>query len=255
MVRTVLLAIAGVAAFAVAYVALAPREQRDLATPAGPAATAPAPVPAAQTAAAQTPAEIVGEIVSRSVRDVTPEDVTAGPLVNGPLTRVAAPARPVDPAPSPAARSQRLFNPIIASAGVIRARGREIRLAGIVAPEFEARCGQAASKWPCGRMARAALRRFVRGRAIECAIPAGAAAIPDAAECSVAGQDLAGWLVAQGWAKRDGDRYAEIEAAAREQRLGLWGDGRPDAHAVTAAGLESAPDSALAIRPRVSDTP
>ena len=87
-------------------------------------------------------------------------------------------------------------------------------------------------------------------------MPAGAAEIPDPSSCSVAGQNLAEWLVAQGWAKRDGQDFAEVEAKAREQKLGLWGEARPDAQPeAAAAGLERAPESALAISPRVSATP
>jgi endonuclease YncB( thermonuclease family) len=250
MLRVLLLVVAGSAAVAAAYLTLAPSGERNLASPApaGPAGELRPGVPPA--------AEAAGEVVARSVRDVTPREITAGPVVKGPLTRIAPPARPEEPKPVPQARTERLFNPIIAAAGLIRARGREIRLAGIAAPDFEARCGDGLETWPCGRMARAALRRFVRGRAIECAVPAGAAEIPDPGSCSVAGQNLAEWLVSQGWAKRDGEKFAEIEAKARAQKLGVWGAGRPDAQPeAAAAGLESAPDSALAISPRVSATP
>ena len=77
-------------------------------------------------------------------------------------------------------------------------------------------------------MARAALRRFLRGRAIECIVPAGAAEVPDPAECRVAGgEDLAAWLVAQGWARANSAAYAALEAKAREEKLGLWAEARP----------------------------
>lgn len=164
----------------------------------------------------------------RRVRDVTPAGVTAPPRVTGPLTRVAPPPKPSQPTPELEARAERLFNPVVIAAGTIRARGEEIRLAGIDAPEFEARCGEGASAWPCGRMARAALRRFIRGRAIECHVPAGAAKIPDSAACNVAGQGLAEWLVAQGWAKGVGPVLSDEERKARERKLGLWASARPD---------------------------
>ena len=68
----------------------------------------------------------------------------------------------------------------------------------------------------------------VRERAIECIVPAGAAEIPDPAECRVAGgEDLAAWLVAQGWARAKGATYEALEAKAREEKLGLWGEARP----------------------------
>ncbi len=155
------------------------------------------------------------------VRDVTPPDMTAGPRITGQLIRVEPPA------PEPTSRMERLFNAIVISADTIKVQGRDVHLAGIAAPGFDERCGEGAAAWPCGRMARAALRRFIRGRAIECEVPPGADDIPDPAICRVAGDDIAQWLVAQGWAKRVGELYGEEENAAREARLGLWGDKRP----------------------------
>jgi endonuclease YncB( thermonuclease family) len=167
--------------------------------------------------------------------------------------RVAPPPRP----PSPP-RVERLYNPVVIAAGKVRAGKRAIGLAGIDAPDFAERCGEGAAAWPCGRMARAALRRFVRGRALECEIPEGASEIPDPARCKVAGQNVSEWLVAQGWARSAGEAYAAAEDAARELKLGLWGDRRPDAQpaaALIAGAPASSPAKALAISERVSATP
>jgi endonuclease YncB( thermonuclease family) len=115
------------------------------------------------------------------------------------------------------------------AAGTIKVRDREIHLAGIAAPEFGKICGEGAAAWPCGRVARAALRAFIRSRAIECEIPAGAEKIPDPAQCRSGADDISEWLVVQGWAKRNADLYEAAEKKARETKRGLWGDGRPDA--------------------------
>ena len=209
-----------------------------------PASAAPAPQPQPSPAALPPPA----------VRNVTPPGITAGPVVTGALQRIAPPAP--EPPPPPPARRELLFNPIVTAAGVIRVRGRDLSLAGIAAPDFEARCGKGAAAWPCGRMARAALRRFVRGRAIECQVPEGADDIPDPADCYVAGESLGAWLVIQGWAKNDGERFAKLAAKARDARLGLWGERRPGAQPeVAASSPASAPDRTLPISDRVSDTP
>jgi endonuclease YncB( thermonuclease family) len=211
-----------------------------------PAPLLPAPPPAA---AAPPPAG--------PVRNVTPQGMTAGPIVTAPLVRV-------EPEPVLEARNERLFNPLVTSAGILKVRDREIRLAGVDAPHFQERCGEAAT-WPCGRMARAALRRFIRGRAIECAVPAGAEAIPDPASCSVAGVDLAEWLVAQGWGRQARSDFAALESKARERKLGMWAEVRPDEDRAARAGLQpvevaagagaSAPDSAAPMRARLSGTP
>ena len=162
------------------------------------------------------------------VRDVTPANMTAAPPVTGPLARVEPPAAD-EPQPEQQAPRERLFNPLIVSAGTIKASDREIRLAGIAVTSPDQSCGEGAAAWPCGRLARAALRGFVRGRAIECDIPAGADSIPDPARCFVGGDDIAEWLVAQGWAKRSGSDYAAAEKTARDGKLGLFAASRPDA--------------------------
>jgi endonuclease YncB( thermonuclease family) len=170
--------------------------------------------------------------VQQAIRDVTPNTMTAGPRMTGTLARS-------NPSPAGAkARTERLFNPIVIAAGTIKARNREIHLAGIAAPDFEKMCGQGATAWPCGRLARAALRSFIHSRAIECEIPPGADKIPDPADCLVAGDSMSEWLVAHGWAKRRGDHYAAVESIARQAKLGLWSDKRPDVQgtAVAAGG-------------------
>jgi endonuclease YncB( thermonuclease family) len=207
-------------------------------------------------------APMKGDVVSRAVRNVTPPGVTPGPAVTGPLVRVAPPQPPKAPRP---ARVQRVYHPIVVSAGVIKVGGRNIEIAGVDAPEFDSTCGEGAAAWPCGRIARAALRQFIRGRAIECVVPLGADEIPHVGSCSVGGENLSEWLVSNGWARPVGVVYAPLEAPARQARLGLWGDGRPDGQADALAAdaiteelpgaAASSPASDLAIRPRVSGTP
>ncbi len=235
MIRALLLVSLGVAAFAGVYLLMAPTGtltgEPEAAGPSQASVPPPEAVPTSQQDATASVtfelrpgAEAVkpeSEEPARAVRNVTPDNMTAGPPVTGKLARI-------DPRAAAAeARRERLFNPIVVSAGSIKARDREIHLAGIAAPEFDRRCGEGAAAWPCGRVARAALRSFIRGRAIECEIPAGADKIPDPAQCLVGGVNISEWLVAQGWVKRSGDLFEAVEEKAREAKLGLWGDGRP----------------------------
>jgi endonuclease YncB( thermonuclease family) len=237
MIRAGLLALLGIASFAAVYVTTAPSGPPGASSSDGAATSADAAAvearPAASSAAAETRINqaIAFELrpsgglpdAGPPVRNVTPPDMTAAPVITGPLTRVETGA---DAAGEAGADVERLFNPIVVAAGTIKAGGRDIALADIEAPAFDERCGDGESAWPCGRMARAALRRFVRGRAIECDVPAGAGDVPESTTCRVGGEDLAQWLVAQGWAKRGGDRYGQEEEAAREAKLGLWGEGK-----------------------------
>jgi endonuclease YncB( thermonuclease family) len=232
MLRVLLLALVGAGAFAAVYFATEPQPAPLAQTPtktASLAKDAPAdPVPISfelRPGAPDAPGS-ASESVTAAIRDVTPANMTAGPPVSGLLARVESTKTEEPPAATPEGR-KRLFNPVIESAGVIDIGARVIRIAGVAAPEADKRCGAGPGTWPCGRMARAALRRFIRGRAIECAVPAGADAIPDSAQCFVAEEDIAEWLVAQGWAEPDGEALADAGKRARAAKLGLWSDGWP----------------------------
>jgi endonuclease YncB( thermonuclease family) len=238
MIRALMLVVLGAASFAGVYYFAAPGEptavepapllspSSETTTETGSIETAPPDVAQAVTFELRPGTEAMPQNTepAKIVRDVTPDNMTAGPKVTGTLARVASPTA-AEPAK---ARTEKIFNAIVISAGVLKVRDREIRLAGIATPEFEERCGEGSAAWPCGRMARAALQRFIRGRAIDCEVPAGADKLPDPATCAVGGENVSEWLVAQGWAKRGGDSFEEAEKSAREAKLGLWSEGRPD---------------------------
>lgn len=221
MIRAISLALLCAASFAAVYFAMAPDADETVApqsTEAVASAGREAQVPSAPKLEPETVA---------AIRNVTPENFTAAPPVSGPLVRVAPQAQE-KPAEEKPARLERLYNPVVVSAGAIKVGDDEVRLAGIAVTEPDKSCGEGASAWPCGRLARAALRSFIRGRAIECEIPAGADAIPNPARCLVGGEDISAWLAAQGWAEADG-AYDDDAKAARDEKLGLFAESRPDA--------------------------
>lgn len=146
---------------------------------------------------------------------------------------------------------RRVFRPSIVAANRIKAGLYTLSMEGVVAPDIGDRC-MAGSK-RCGVIARASVRRWVRARAITCLLPP-ASRNADTAErkdtvlqtkCRLAGEDVATWLVAHGWAipeteagtaKRSvktGDESARPGAAdlvqlsrkARLSGLGLFGLG------------------------------
>ena len=168
------------------------------------------------------PGPKVGELVAPAARDVTPKGMTPGPQVAGPLTRVAG--RPVPPPPP--AKETLFHRVIIMDAGTIRTGDSTILIAGIEAPEILTFCTDAKGKrWPCGQMARTALRKLVRSRAIACRAPRLRAGVKARLSCSVAKTDLAQWLVSQGWAKAAegaGDALVTAQQEAREAKRGLW---------------------------------
>src|SRR5262249_31367398 len=134
MIRVLTLILLGGAAFVAVYVAMPPRAPM----PGEPQLASVTPLPEPQPDAAELDAPRAEEAAaapdnvaplamelrqgaeqgstsqpSHVIRDVTPATMTAGPRVTGTLVRVAA-------SPSTAAaRRERLFNPIVVSAGII----------------------------------------------------------------------------------------------------------------------------------------
>jgi endonuclease YncB( thermonuclease family) len=170
----------------------------------------------------------------RTVRNVTPATITAPPRAALPPERIAPPVQQVA-APTAKAHQERLFKPVVVTAGTIKAGDDTIHLAGIAETPLDESCGSGAAAWPCGIMARTALRNYIRGRAIECTVPAGAAKIPDPAKCAVGGDDIAKWLAESGWAKAHGSDYGDAADAAEKAKLGLYSATRPDVQTAATA--------------------
>lgn len=182
-------------------------------------------------AGAATGQELEPNGTAEAAREVTP---TTSPPSAKPLARVgefrppelgAAPIVSVPPEdlhPAPELIHQATFS----AAGVVEKGARSIRLIGVAATALDAQCGTGPDVWPCGRVGRAALQRFVRRRLIECR-SAEVQAPDDIARCTVGGTDIGEWLVSQGWAKAEGPDYAEVERTARDEKRGIWSPVRP----------------------------
>jgi endonuclease YncB( thermonuclease family) len=88
----------------------------------------------------------------------------------------------------------------------LRVESREVRLAGIDAPEYRQSCTDAAgAAWPCGREARTALERIVRGGAVSCRTAQQDRYGRALALCWAGKEDVATLLARQGWADGAGD--------------------------------------------------
>ena len=102
----------------------------------------------------------------------------------------------------------------------------KIRLERIDAPETDQIClNEKAIRWNCGIEARDQLAAHIAGREIKCTSN-GADALPQKlATCYLAGEDLNGWMVQQGWALpyfRQSFVYVDAQNEARTQQRGLW---------------------------------
>lgn len=100
--------------------------------------------------------------------------------------------------------------------------GVRVRLWGIDAPESRQRCRAGSRWWSCGGLATAALRS--RSGNVECERRGRDAYGRVLAVCFERGEDIGGWLVAEGWAlasRRHARDYVPHEERARTARKGV----------------------------------
>ncbi|WP_312797646.1 thermonuclease family protein [Tianweitania sp.] len=167
-----------------------------------------------------------------------------------PLEPETVPEQTALPPPSPAEASaavpdgwkpKLLYRPTASAAGRIEAQGYQIGIADIEPVDPGESCGEGANAWPCGTAARTQFRHLLRGRALTCTVPDRAPAEAIETTCSVGGEDVGTWLVAQGWARAsEGGALADAGDQARDAGRGIYGS-KPVLPAVevnTGSGLE-----------------
>jgi endonuclease YncB( thermonuclease family) len=118
------------------------------------------------------------------------------------------------------------YRVMVSDSGTLEAGDLIIKLNGIVARKADARCQDEKGKnWPCGAIAKAALRRLIRARAVVCDLPELGEQKSFTTRCAVSGTDLSTWMVRQGWAKPNDPpepALADAAEAAKLERVGLW---------------------------------
>ena len=103
--------------------------------------------------------------------------------------------------------------------------GQRIRLHGIDAPESRQLCRLDGKPWHCGRDAANALAEKIDRRPVTCEDLGRDRYKRIIARCTVAGEDLEKWMVANGWAlayRRYSLDYVDQEAEAQAARRGIW---------------------------------
>jgi endonuclease YncB( thermonuclease family) len=113
----------------------------------------------------------------------------------------------------------------------IQVNGEVIRILDIDAPESAQYCFKSsesldAGSWPCGRRAALALSDWIGQQTVTCDTTKKDRYNRWLAHCAVAGQDMAEWLAANGWAVPYHDCKCGVirDAAhnARAAQLGIW---------------------------------
>lgn len=145
---------------------------------------------------------------------------------------------------------------IVTDGDTLTLAGRTVRIWGVDAPETAQSCEDADGRpWPCGREAARAFADRVAAVTVDCLTVEQDRYSRDVALCSAGGEDLGAWLVRSGWALDymafSANHYANEEAQARADRLGVWrGSVTPPwewraaerAAAVRAASVQSPPN-------------
>ncbi len=107
----------------------------------------------------------------------------------------------------------------------LKIHDQRIRLHGIDAPESRQLCRLDGKPWPCGRDAANALADKIARRPVTCEDLGRDRYKRIIARCTVAGEDLEKWMVANGWAlayRRYSLDYVDEEADAQAARRGIW---------------------------------
>ena len=109
---------------------------------------------------------------------------------------------------------------------VRRSRATVAASPGEASPASMQRCTAADGKdWPCGMAARTAQRLFLRNRTIGCDLPSREWSGTATAECLLGEQNIAEWLVSNGWAAAEpGSALVAAGEDAKANHLGLFGE-------------------------------
>jgi endonuclease YncB( thermonuclease family) len=129
------------------------------------------------------------------------------------------------PAASDGKGSVELLRPAVENAGVISFGKHRLQIAGVIATPAEKSCGSQGKQWPCGMMAKTALRLYLRNRTVDCDLPSDAWEDMASAACRLGQQDIGTWLVENGWAEaQPGSPLAAAGEKARQAKAGIHGE-------------------------------
>ncbi|PDS74732.1 thermonuclease family protein [Rhizobium sp. L43] len=129
-------------------------------------------------------------------------------------------------AADPAAKKPvELARPAVENAGVLSFGERRLQLAGVIPTAADKICGPAGRQWPCGMMAKTALRQLLRNRSVSCDLDTAEWKGTMSASCRLGPQDLGAWLIENGWAEAAaGSPLASAAETARQAGKGVYGD-------------------------------
>ncbi|MBW9051852.1 thermonuclease family protein [Rhizobium mesosinicum] len=201
---------------------------------AGSVAAAP---PAANADTAKPPGSLTDEdaaLIARATEPAPSEPATAppenakAPAENAPMDKMVqdAPAPAETPPTAPDGKnSVELLRPTVESAGIFSFGKRRLQIANVIETPVDKSCGSQGKQWPCGMMAKTALRLYLRNRAVDCDLRSDAWEDMAVAACRLGQQDIGAWLVDNGWAEaQPGSPLAAAGEKAKQAKEGIHGE-------------------------------
>ncbi|QKK31814.1 thermonuclease family protein [Rhizobium indicum] len=171
------------------------------------------------------------EMIARSVEPTAPPSPESGPVSGhgGAPKPADAPQQAETPAgetPSPTAKEAvELARPMVDNAGILSFGDRRLQIAGIVPTPTDRICGPTGRQWPCGMMAKTALRLLLRNRSVSCDLETVEWKETATTACRLGTEDLGLWLAENGWAEAAvGSPLMAAAEKARQAGKGLYGD-------------------------------
>ncbi|MCA2412317.1 thermonuclease family protein [Rhizobium leguminosarum bv. viciae 248] len=190
--------------------------------------TATAPADAAPKAGERaTISDDRAEMIARSAEPAAPSapvpgDGAASKPADMPQQAETAAGETARPA---AKKAVELVRPMVENAGILSFGERRLQLAGIVPTPVDRICGPAGRQWPCGMMAKTALRLLLRNRSVSCDLETVEWKETVTTACRLGTEDLGSWLADNGWAEPTaGSPLTSAAEKARQAGKGLYGD-------------------------------
>ncbi|MGO7638269.1 thermonuclease family protein [Rhizobium leguminosarum] len=190
--------------------------------------TATAPADAAPEAGEPaTMSDDRAEMIARSAEPATspapePGDAVAPKSADVPQQAETPAGATVRPA---AKKPVELARPAVDNAGTLSFGERRLQLAGIVPTPVDRICGPVGRQWPCGMMAKTALRLLLRNRSVNCDLETVEWKETVTTACRLGTEDLGPWLAENGWAEAAaGSPLTAAAEKARQAGKGLYGD-------------------------------
>ncbi|MGO7181483.1 thermonuclease family protein [Rhizobium brockwellii] len=167
------------------------------------------------------------EVIARSAEPAAPPSPAPGDGVTSKPADLPQQAETAaGQAASPTAKkATELARPMVDNAGMLSFGERRLQIAGIVPTPVDRICGPAGRQWPCGMLAKTALRLLLRNRSVSCDLETVEWKETVTTACRLGTEDLGAWLAENGWAEAAvGSPLTAAAEKARQAGKGLYGD-------------------------------